>query len=139
MTSGGRKQFAALYPNSDEPGHRLNSRPTSAIYRTDSLALISTAETIPFVSQNSRPSPRRALSSFFTTFNFRLPASSRMVASLGASVWPHAIPCVLNIWDAASEHRTQVIPFFAFTGFVPVILAHVGFSYWTFGGKVGAP
>jgi hypothetical protein len=96
MTSGGRKQFAALYPNSDEPGHRLNSRPTSAIYRTDSLALISTAETIPFVSQNSRPSPRRALSSFFTTFNFRLPASSRMVASLGASVWPHAIPCVLN-------------------------------------------
>jgi hypothetical protein len=50
MTSGGRKQFAALYPNSDEPGHSLNSRPTSAIYRTDSLALISTAETIPFVS-----------------------------------------------------------------------------------------
>ena len=75
----------------------------------------------------------------FTTFNFRLPASSRMVASLGASVWPHAIPCVLNIWDAASEHGTQVIPFFAFTGFVPVILAYVGFSYWTFGGKVGAP
>jgi bd-type cytochrome oxidase subunit II len=42
------------------------------------------------------------------------------LGELGASVWPHAIPCVLNIWDPASEHRTQVISLFAFAGVVPV-------------------
>jgi cytochrome bd ubiquinol oxidase subunit II len=51
------------------------------------------------------------------------------LSGLGASVWPYAIPGVLNIWDASSEHRTQVISFFAFAGVVPVILAYVGFSY----------
>ena len=60
------------------------------------------------------------------------------LGGLGASVWPYAIPGVLNIWDAASEHRTQVISFFAFSGVVPIILGYVGFSYWTFRGKVGA-
>jgi cytochrome d ubiquinol oxidase subunit II len=60
------------------------------------------------------------------------------LGGLGASVWPYAIPGVLSIWDAASEHRTQVISFFAFAGVVPIILTYVGFSYWTFRGKVGA-
>jgi len=60
------------------------------------------------------------------------------LGGLGASVWPYAIPGVLNIWDAASEHRTQVISFCAFAGVAPIILAYVGFSYWTFRGKVGA-
>jgi cytochrome d ubiquinol oxidase subunit II len=61
------------------------------------------------------------------------------LGGLGASVWPYAIPGVLSIWDAASEHRTQEMLFFAFAGVVPVILAYIGFSYWTFRGKVGAP
>ena len=60
------------------------------------------------------------------------------LGGLGASVWPYAIPGVMNIWDAASEQRTQVISFFAIAGIVPIILAYVGFSYWTFRGKVGA-
>ena len=61
------------------------------------------------------------------------------LGGLGASVWPDAIPGVLNTCDAASEHPTQVISFFAFAGVVPVILAYAGFSYRTFRGKVGAP
>jgi cytochrome d ubiquinol oxidase subunit II len=60
------------------------------------------------------------------------------LGGLGASVWPYAIPGVMNIWDAASEQRTQVISFFAIAGIVPIILAYVSFSYWTFRGKVGA-
>jgi cytochrome d ubiquinol oxidase subunit II len=60
------------------------------------------------------------------------------LGGLGASVWPYAIPGVLSIWGAASEHRTQVISFLAFASVVPIILAYVGFSYWTFRGKVGA-
>jgi cytochrome d ubiquinol oxidase subunit II len=39
---------------------------------------------------------------------------------LGASVCPYALPAILNIWDAASELRTQVISFFAFAGVEPV-------------------
>jgi cytochrome d ubiquinol oxidase subunit II len=60
------------------------------------------------------------------------------LGGLGASVWPYAIPGVLNIWDASSEHRTQVISFFAIAGVLPIILTYVGFSYWTFRGKVVA-
>ena len=60
------------------------------------------------------------------------------LGGLGASVWPDAIPGVMNIWEAASEQRTQVIAFFAIAGIVPIILAYVGFSYWMFRGKVGA-
>jgi cytochrome bd ubiquinol oxidase subunit II len=60
------------------------------------------------------------------------------LGGLGASVWPYAIPGVLNIWDAASEHRTQVISFFAIAAVLPIILAYVSFSYWTFRGKIGA-
>src|SRR5262249_22784579 len=63
------------------------------------------------------------------------------VASLGglrATVWRYAVPGVMNIWDAASEPRAQAISFFAIAGIDPIILAYVGFSYWTFRGKVGA-
>jgi cytochrome bd ubiquinol oxidase subunit II len=60
------------------------------------------------------------------------------LGGLGASVWPYAIPGIMTIWEAASEQRTQVIAFFAVAGILPIILAYVGFSYWTFRGKVSA-
>jgi cytochrome d ubiquinol oxidase subunit II len=61
------------------------------------------------------------------------------LGGLGASIWPQIVPGVMNIWDASSENRTQVITLSALAGIVPIILAYVGFSYWTFRGKVGVP
>jgi cytochrome d ubiquinol oxidase subunit II len=58
------------------------------------------------------------------------------LAGVGVSVWPAAIPGWLTIWEAASEHRTQVIVASAVTAIVPIILAYVAFSYWVFRGKV---
>jgi cytochrome d ubiquinol oxidase subunit II len=61
------------------------------------------------------------------------------LGGLGASIWPRAIPGVMTIWEASSQHRTQVIPSGALSAIVPIILAYVGFSCWTFRGKVRVP
>ena len=58
------------------------------------------------------------------------------LGGLGASIWPQIVPGTMDIWTAASEHQTQMIAMFVLAGFVPIILAYVGFSYWTFRGKV---
>lgn len=57
------------------------------------------------------------------------------LVGLAASVWPWAVPGQLTLWQAASEHRTQVIVAWAILGILPVILAYMGFGYWTFRGK----
>lgn len=60
------------------------------------------------------------------------------LAGVGVSVWPAAIPGALTIWEASSEHRTQVIVASAVSLIVPIILSYTIFSYWVFRGKVPA-
>ena len=79
MASGGRRQFAALYPNSDEPGHRLNSRLRARL--TEFACIDQQPRNLPVCTVEFEKKSDECLFFLFTTFNFRLPASSRMVAT----------------------------------------------------------
>lgn len=61
------------------------------------------------------------------------------IVGLGASIWPEIVPGSLDIWQASSEHRTQMITITVLAVFVPIILAYVGVSYWAFRGKIRDP
>jgi cytochrome d ubiquinol oxidase subunit II len=57
------------------------------------------------------------------------------LAGFGASVWPAAVPGVMNIWEASSTHRTQVIVAGAIAAVIPFIVAYLLYGYWVFRGK----
>jgi cytochrome d ubiquinol oxidase subunit II len=55
---------------------------------------------------------------------------------LGISLWPHAVPPSITIWDAAAPPETQAFLIVGVGALIPVILAYTAFSYYVFRGKV---
>jgi cytochrome d ubiquinol oxidase subunit II len=54
---------------------------------------------------------------------------------LGISLWPHAVPPDITIWDAAAPPTTQVFLIIGIGGLLPFILGYTAFSYYVFRGK----
>ena len=55
---------------------------------------------------------------------------------LGISLWPHAVPPSITIWDAAAPPASQGFLLIGVGALLPVVLAYTGFSYYVFRGKV---
>ena len=55
---------------------------------------------------------------------------------LGISLWPHAVPPDITIWEAAAAPETQLFLIIGVGALIPVILAYTVFSYYVFRGKV---
>ncbi|MCC6470572.1 MAG: cytochrome d ubiquinol oxidase subunit II [Alphaproteobacteria bacterium] len=55
---------------------------------------------------------------------------------LGISLWPHAIPPSVTIWQAASSPEAQRFLIVGVLVLIPVILGYTGYAYWVFRGKV---
>jgi hypothetical protein len=92
-TSGRRRQFAALYPNADEPGHRLNSRLRARL--TEFACIDQQCRDLPVCTVELENKSDESPFFPFTTFNFRLPASSRMVATSGQHDWAPFLSAIL--------------------------------------------
>jgi cytochrome d ubiquinol oxidase subunit II len=57
---------------------------------------------------------------------------------LGISVFPDIVPGAVSIWDAATDHSSQVFMLWGTAIVLPMILAYTGWAYWVFRGKVSA-
>jgi cytochrome d ubiquinol oxidase subunit II len=57
---------------------------------------------------------------------------------MGISIFPYVLPGAVTIWDAATEHSSQVFMLIGTVIVVPLILAYTGWAYWVFRGKVKA-
>jgi cytochrome bd ubiquinol oxidase subunit II len=55
---------------------------------------------------------------------------------LGISLWPHAVPPSITIWDAAAAPESQLFLLIGVAIMLPVVLAYTAFSYYVFRGKV---
>jgi len=55
---------------------------------------------------------------------------------LGISLWPHAIPPSITIWQAASSPEAQRFLIVGVLVLIPLILGYTGYAYWVFRGKV---
>ena len=53
------------------------------------------------------------------------------------SVYPDVVPGAVSIWDAATDHSSQVFMLWGTALVLPMILAYTGWAYWVFRGKVG--
>ncbi len=57
-------------------------------------------------------------------------------AGLGISLFPHAIPPDVTLWEAAAPDASLAFLLVGALVLLPVILAYTGYSYWVFRGKV---
>ena len=57
---------------------------------------------------------------------------------LGISVFPDVVPGAVTIWDAATDHSSQVFMLWGTAFVLPMILGYTAWSYWVFRGKVTA-
>jgi cytochrome bd ubiquinol oxidase subunit II len=57
---------------------------------------------------------------------------------LGISVFPDVVPGAVSIWDAATDHSSQVFMLWGTALVLPMILGYTGWAYWVFRGKVSA-
>jgi cytochrome bd ubiquinol oxidase subunit II len=57
---------------------------------------------------------------------------------LGVSVYPYVIPGAVTIWEAATDHSSQVFILWGTALVLPMILGYTAWSYWVFRGKVQA-
>ncbi|CAN5404795.1 cytochrome d ubiquinol oxidase subunit II [soil metagenome] len=57
---------------------------------------------------------------------------------LGISVFPDVVPGAVTIWEAATDHSSQVFMLWGTALVLPLILAYTAWSYWVFRGKVNA-
>jgi cytochrome d ubiquinol oxidase subunit II len=55
---------------------------------------------------------------------------------LGISLWPHAVPPSITIWNAAAAPESQLFLLIGVAIMLPVVLAYTAFSYYVFRGKV---
>jgi cytochrome d ubiquinol oxidase subunit II len=55
---------------------------------------------------------------------------------LGISLWPHAVPPSITIWQAAAPPESQLFLLIGVAVMLPVVLAYTAFSYYVFRGKV---
>lgn len=55
---------------------------------------------------------------------------------LELALFPFAVPFEINIWQAASGERSQIVLLLAVTLLLPVVLIYSGYSYRVFRGKV---
>jgi cytochrome d ubiquinol oxidase subunit II len=58
------------------------------------------------------------------------------VLGLGISLWPHAVPPSITLWDAAAPPESQRFLLVGVAILLPVVLAYTAFSYYVFRGKV---
>ncbi len=54
---------------------------------------------------------------------------------LGISLWPHAIPPDITIWEAAAPPTSQVFLIIGIGALLPFVLGYTAFSYYVFRGK----
>lgn len=59
-------------------------------------------------------------------------------SGLGITVWPHAVPPGLTLWDVSSPPSSQAFELVGTAILLPVILAYTVYSYRVFRGKVTA-
>ncbi|GJH13269.1 cytochrome d ubiquinol oxidase subunit II [Caballeronia novacaledonica] len=52
------------------------------------------------------------------------------------SIWPHAIPDTVTLWDAAAPRSSQIFTLVGAAITIPVIMAYTTAGYWVFSGKV---
>ncbi len=57
---------------------------------------------------------------------------------LGISVFPDVVPGAVSIWQAATDHSSQVFMLWGTALVLPMILGYTAWSYWVFRGKVAA-
>ena len=57
-------------------------------------------------------------------------------SGLGISLWPHAIPPSITIWDAASPYESQIFMLVGTVLILPVVLGYTAWTYYVFRGKV---
>ncbi|MCC2662819.1 MAG: cioB [Geminicoccaceae bacterium] len=56
--------------------------------------------------------------------------------TIAISLWPHAVPPDITIWQAAAAPESQLFLIVGVGALIPVILAYTVFSYYVFRGKV---
>jgi len=59
-------------------------------------------------------------------------------SGMAISIWPHIVPPVISIWEAASPPSSQGFALVGTLFILPIILMYTGWSYWVFRGKVKA-
>ncbi len=59
-------------------------------------------------------------------------------AGLVISVFPYVVPGAVTIWEAATDHSSQVFMLWGTVLVLPMILGYTAWSYWIFRGKVSA-
>ncbi|MBW8368397.1 MAG: cytochrome d ubiquinol oxidase subunit II [Arenimonas sp.] len=57
---------------------------------------------------------------------------------LGISVYPYVVPGAVTLWEAATDHSSQVFMLWGTVVVLPMILGYTAWSYWVFRGKVSA-
>jgi cytochrome d ubiquinol oxidase subunit II len=57
---------------------------------------------------------------------------------LGISFYPFIVPTSVTIWEAAAPDESLAFLLVGASVLLPIILAHTGYSYWVFRGKVNA-
>ncbi|WP_137392432.1 cytochrome d ubiquinol oxidase subunit II [Rhodoligotrophos defluvii] len=56
---------------------------------------------------------------------------------LGISIFPHVVPNVVTIWDAAAPDESLIFMLVGAGILIPIILAYTAHAYWVFRGKTG--
>jgi len=71
----------------------------------------------------------------YAPFAYSLGLFALCFAGLAISMWPDVIPRRISIWDAATDHKSQVFMIIGVAIMLPIILAYTFMSYWVFRGK----
>lgn len=71
-----------------------------------------------------------------TPFLYTLALIFLCYSGLGIGLWPHIVPPVISIWDAASPPQSQGFALVGALFIIPIILGYTVWSYYVFRGKV---
>lgn len=55
---------------------------------------------------------------------------------LAISLWPHAVPFTITIWQAAAARESQIFLLWGAGFLMPIMLGYIAYNYWLFRGKV---
>jgi cytochrome d ubiquinol oxidase subunit II len=93
---------------------------------------------VPLVTALAAYGLYRALAGRREALPFMLTMSLFLLSffGLGISLWPHAVPPDITIWEAAAAPESQRFLIIGVGALIPVILAYTAFSYYVFRGKV---
>lgn len=71
----------------------------------------------------------------YAPFLYALGLFALCFAGLAISIWPDIIPGRLTIWQAATDHKSQVFMIIGAAITMPLIVGYTALSYWVFRGK----